>query len=353
MKEIFFLVYNITKSAGTERAVINLSNILAADGNFKVSIISIASTNGEPYYLFNKNIKFYHLGIPHGTKKIVSQIKAYKRIFKEIYRITSNNSYILGTDISYNVIISLLKHRKKIGCSHMSYTSAGKVRSFLRFIFYRKLDALVVLTKKDAEYYKFVKNTYVIPNSLSFEPQLRTEYNSKQIISIGRLNEQKGFDMLLDVIKIVSLKHSDWKFIICGEGELLDDLNNKISILKISKNVKIIPFTKDVINLYKSSSLYVMSSRYEGLPMVLIEAQSCGLPIVSFDCPEGPAQIIHQNEDGYLVKLFDVNELADKINYLIENPNEIERLGKSAFENSKQFSSDVIKQKWLSLFEQV
>ena len=116
--------------------------------------------------------------------------------------------------------------------------------------------------------------------------------------------------------------------------------------------MQIIPPTKNITALYENSSIYVMSSRFEGLPMVLIEAQSYSLPIVSFDCPEGPASIIHNNEDGYLVKLFDINMLAEKICYLIENKSERIRLGSNSFTNSKQFSTDSVREKWLIFFQE-
>lgn len=352
MKHVYFLVFNITNSAGTERAVINLSNILCNEEDFKVGIISISSITGNPYYELDSRVSIYHLGINNSTKNIVKKLTAYKKVMNRIYDIVPEGGYVLGTDIPYNILISFLKKRKKIGCSHMGYKSAHFMRNVMRYIFYRKLDALVVLTENDKKYYSFIKNTYVIPNSLSFAPKTKDNYDSKQILSIGRLNYQKGFEFLIDAAKIVVDKHSDWKFVICGSGEEYEELVKKIQTLKLENNMQIIPPTKNITALYENSSIYVMSSRFEGLPMVLIEAQSYSLPIVSFDCPEGPASIIHNNEDGYLVKLFDINMLAEKICYLIENKSERIRLGSNSFTNSKQFSTDSVREKWLIFFQE-
>lgn len=352
MKNVYLICQTITNSAGTERALCNLANILASEKDFKVHILSIDTSSGNPFYNINKKIEVKHLGLPVGACNLLKKIKSYIDFYRILKNLLKENpsSIFIGTYTTFNCIIALLgKASLKIGCEHLNYDAMSKSRKIARKFLYKFLDYIVVLTEADKKHYNFLSNVKVIPNSLSFPRVQKADYSQKNILAIGRLLYQKGFDMLIQTAAILKGSASDWHITIIGEGTDYESLCNQIKENQLQNYVEIKPYQKDVISLYQSASIYVMSSRFEGLPMVLIEAQSCGLPCVSFNCPEGPADIIHNGIDGYLVPMNDINALADKLLRLMKDDHLRKKMGNKAFENSIQFSTEKIKQKWLEI----
>lgn len=197
------------------------------------------------------------------------------------------------------------------------------------------------------------KKRFVIPNSLSFTCDTPSNCENKRIIALGRLDSQKGFDYLLQTAVKLKQAIPDWHIDIFGDGEdetMLKDLARK---LQVNDFVTFNPPTKEVIKELCNSGMYVMSSRFEGLPMVLLEAQECGLPIVSFDCPEGPSEIIHEGEDGFLVPLADTDALAERIITLAKNEEMRKEFGRNAKINCKQFSPERVGEMWMDLINKL
>lgn len=227
-----------------------------------------------------------------------------------------------------------------------------------RYIWTKRLEsaikefaALIVLTTDDAKHWENIKKAIVIPNSLPFYPDKTSNCESKKIISVGRLNEQKGYNMLLKAWQNIAPIHPEWSIHIYGNGELKGELLKEIESKRLSNSFFIEEPVTNITDKYSESSFYVMSSRFEGFGMVLIEAMACGLPTISFDCPNGPADIIANNEDGYLVTNGNIAELAEKINYLIENEETRKSMGIKARENVKRYLPDKVISKWIELFE--
>ena len=356
MKNVYLMCQTITNSAGTERALCNLANILANSGKYKVNILSIETTEGNAFYELNPKINLFHLGFNVGKTNICKKIFAYIRFYCYLSSLNrkQNDNVFIGTYTSFNCIISLLgKDCSKIGCEHLNYAAASKLRQFARKIFYKKLNYTVLLTEIDRKHYSFLHNTVVIPNSLSFERIKKTSYKQKTVLAIGRLVYQKAFDILIEIADKVKTQAPDWHFSIVGEG---DDEEMLLSLIKekhLENYVSILPYRKDVLSLYHSASIYAMSSRFEGLPMVLIEAQSCGLPCISFDCPEGPADIIKDGENGFLIPPNDIESFSDKLLRLMNDEELREKYGQKAFENSLSFSTNEIAKKWFEVLDGV
>ena len=214
----------------------------------------------------------------------------------------------------------------------------------------KKLDALVVLTQHDADNWKEVKKACVIPNFLPFSPQKGSSCLEKRIISIGRYSEQKGYDRLIEAWIKVNRKHPDWHIRIYGEGQDRNSLQELIEKHHIENSFSLCPPTKSIQEKYLESSIYVMSSRFEGLPMALLEAMACGVPCISFDCPYGPAEIITPEEDGILVKNGNTDELADAICRLIEDTDKRIRMGKQAQKNIQRYLREEVMKLWDELF---
>ncbi len=214
-----------------------------------------------------------------------------------------------------------------------------------------KCSALVTLTQNDALSWKNLKKTVVIPNVLSYYP-LKIKYNpsSRKIITVGRLSEEKGYDLLIRSWRLVHQKHPEWSLEIYGSGKEKETLLRDLIEYKIEKSVAIHEPINYIYKKYMESSFFVMSSRYEGFGLVLAEAMSCGIPCVSFNCPHGPSEIIKNGEDGILVEAMNIEMLANKICFMIENEDIRKQMSIKARENVKRFLAENIMPKWVELF---
>lgn len=347
--KIFILINDITRHAGMERAVCNLANILVL--NYDTTILSRDTNMGKPYFPLNEKVKIVHLGTDIYHSSFLRKFFVYHRMLKSLKTIAINNrgAVFISTISTVNGMITVLnRYVKTVGCEHFNYESACFRQRVLRRITYPRLNAVVLLTHADSKHYSFIKKErlFVISNSISFESKDISSCNEKRIIAVGRLEQQKGFDYLLEAAVIMKNKIPEWHLDIFGDGKQKNELLQKIRELNLNDFVCINEPTPNIKDELLKSSLYVMSSRYEGLPMVLIESQYLGLPAVSFDCPTGPSEIIVQNETGYLVKLYDVNELANKVIDLALNEEKRKQFGVNARNYSNRFSTNSVAEKW-------
>ena len=197
------------------------------------------------------------------------------------------------------------------------------------------------------------KNSIVIPNSIDFFSEHTARLTNKRILFVGRMVPDKGYDLLLKVLKKVSEIHSDWDFRIIGDGPLKSRILKGIALNGLTEKISLLSSTELIAEEYLNSSIYLMTSRTEGLPMVLLEAQACGLPIVSFDCETGPSDIVIDNENGYLIDCFDIDKMVQKISKLCSDADLRVKFGKNALENVKKFRPELVNPAWDVLFEQM
>jgi glycosyltransferase involved in cell wall biosynthesis len=222
------------------------------------------------------------------------------------------------------------------------------------------LDAYVVLTQADADDYQrelsddSVPHVRVIRNALPWPVAARpAPLRSKIVVAAGRLAREKGFDRLLAAFADIAPDHPDWQLHIHGEGAQRAALTRQIRSLDLVGQVRLCGYTADLYDVLSQASVFAMSSRAEGFPMVLIEAMSVGLPAVAFDCPRGPGEIIDSGRTGFLVRDGDVAGLTHGLRRLVENEELRRRCGQTALLEAQRYSSHVILAEWLKLLEDV
>jgi len=210
-------------------------------------------------------------------------------------------------------------------------------------------DKFILLTEEDKGFWTERPNAAVIPNPLPFNMVECSELKNKRILSVGRISFEKGIDRMLKIWSKVSINYPDWKLTLIGE--VVDqELLSLIKDLKLQDSVEILPPTPLIKAEYLKSSIYVMTSLFEGLPMVLLEAIACGLPIVSYDFKCGPRDVINNDIDGYLVTEGDEATFVEKLSLLISNEELRLKMGAQAKLNSQRFSVERVMEKWNNLF---
>ena len=217
----------------------------------------------------------------------------------------------------------------------------------------RKLDKFVVLTNEDRESWKELDNVVSIPNPVSFKVERPSDLTAKRVLAVGRYDYVKGFDRLLRVWAIVEKKVPDWTLAIYGDGDhssyekLRDDLGIDASRCQLHGA------TSNIQEEYRASSIYVLTSRFEGLSMAMLEAISCGLPLVAFACPCGPRDVVEDGVNGYLVDNGNVEKMAERLVAVMQSPEKLRQMGKAAQEKSKQYQMEYLAPKWRQLFESI
>ena len=324
MKKITFFIYDMYKMGGTERVLSIIANKLVE--KYDVEIVSIYKYSEKPAFYLNPKIKIINILEKELTPyKLYYFYLAYK--IRKALKNYKTDIFICAGMRQIDVSIFMRKKAKYIAWEH---SNSGAPNPGVAFNTGRKLaakyaDNIVVLTKKDMQLNKEMfgsegKITHIYnPISVNIS---NTSYDidSKKIVSVGRLEYEKGYDMLVEVASKVFAKHPDWEWHIYGAGNEKENLEKLILENQIQNNLKLVGTTNTMQEKYKEYAMSVMTSRHEGFPMVNIEAHSAKLPIVSFNCNCGPDEIIQDGVNGFLIDCFDIDKMADKINYLIENP---------------------------------
>ena len=322
--KIAFLIQDISTEGGTERTTCCLAQELARRGH-KVAVVSVFRNEPQPYYTA-EGVAFIYL--THKTYTLRETIltrlrKAWReRALVRSCKALQEADVIICQKIAASFMAwSAGFGHKSIACEHYRYTMYnGPVRR-LRKRLYSHMSAVVTLTKNDQKAFEQsgLKNVFCIPNMVSISPIPYHGENSKRIVSVGRLTSQKGYDLLLQSIARIADKMGDFYIDIYGEGEDRAALEAQCRKLGLTERVHFPGYCADIETIYAGSAFYVMSSRFEGFPMVLLEAAASGLPIVSFDCPEGPA-ILLRNGGGILVERENVTALGQAILTMIQDP---------------------------------
>ena len=357
---IYYFAIDITIKGGTEGITVSLANMFVEKGH-DVSIVSFFKSNPEIGSKLDNRVEVVYLnekayplemGYAARLKSFIGCYRKLKILVKSKLRPTGNNVYI-GQNFFPNMLLWLAGLGKySIGCEHFKYDIYSSSMAAVRNFVYARFGKIVTLTDVDANKFKQhigANRVVTIPNMVTVKADIELDMNSRAIIAVGRLQPQKGFDFLIDAMRTVINKHNDWILTIWGVGDLQNELQNQISSLHLQQHVFLKGFTRDIVSEYAKSSFFVLSSRYEGFPLALIEALSLGIPSVAFDCPSGCAELL-ANGGGILVEKENVEKLADAIIYMIEHPEYRIECSKHKEWIRKELSPDVIYEKWHQLF---
>ena len=345
--KILFLEGDMSRRGGTERMTAMLANELCKE--YDVWIISIRLKEEKVFFDLDNKINHTVLTSEKEKVSVLHQIKVIHSFIRK-----NGIDVVINVDVGmciFGIPAAWGTDAKVITWEHANFYNNwnSKVFPYFRRFAARCSDAMVVLTQRDKENYqaniKSKKPIYVIPNP-SDKHDFQYNVQSKIILSAGLLLPIKGYDLAIQVAQKVLLGHPDWKWVICGEGPERAHLEEMIQKAGVSDQMLLVGTIKDMDEQYKKSAMYVLTSKMEGLPMVLLDAKAWGLPIVSFDIMTGPSDIIRDDVNGYLIKPDDIDDLAVKIEELIVNQEKRELFSENSQIDMEKFNFCNIVDKW-------
>jgi len=376
---IVYIINSLSYKGGTERIISEKMNYMATHWGYDVSIITcyqFPETMPNSYYLSDKVRQINlcinsHIQYKYGYPKRLW----YKRYYSHLLRFkleeavnSVNPDILIGLGYTTADVVCQLKCKAaKIIESHEAriYTKRfylyEKNSIFQKFYYKlsrrkylntidKKADVVVTLTKGDALNWKKAKRVETIPNFSTMPISKLSDCESKRVIAVGRLEWQKGYDRLIDIWTIVTKKHPDWQLDIFGEGDLELELKKDIKEAKLS-NISIHPYTNNISKEYATSSICVLTSRYEGFSLVLLEALRHGVPCVTFDCPYGPKDLVDHEKCGYVIDNGNIGLFAERLCYLINNHEIRKKFSEAAVNKAYSYQVDTIMNQWKLLFE--
>lgn len=375
MIHVLYIYSEISIKGGTDKVLTEKANYLATHG-YRVTILTETQMGRPLSFELVSEVRHVDLGLDFNKqytqnpwRRLITYVTLMRQYKKRLAPLLAE----LHPDITITTMgrsLSLLPQMKdgsvKIGEAHttkkhlrslhLMEQRGGLFRLLAKYMRWRmeknasELSGMVLLTQKDAEEWTHITKTFVIPNPISFYPSESAALNNKQAIMVGRYNDAKGYDYLIPAWDMVHQRHPDWTLHVYGSGELHDDVERWIKERKLDDTIIMHEPVDNIQDKYLESSVCVLSSRYEGFSLVILEAMSCGVPVVSFDCPYGPRYIISDGKDGLLVDYLNSQALADGICRLIEDEALRKRIGANARTSVLRFSKDIVMQQWEKLF---
>ena len=367
-------------SGGMERVLANKANYLShakgVDGKSnKVIIITTDQKNRKPFFYLFEDVRCIDLGINYEDdaqlplpfrlfatkkKKAIHRMRLRDVLLKEKADIV-----ISMFDYDFDILCDVEDGSSKILEYHFSREAkmiearswlkrtiqSMRLKSWLKII--RKYDKLGVLTERDKRSWGDVPNIMVIPNYLPTFPDKLAPLNNKIVLSVGRLSYQKNFHLLIRAWSKVHIKCPDWRLVIRGNGDDKDSIIQLIDKLSLSESVSLLPSTSQIASEYLNASFLAMSSRYEGFPMVMLEAMAHGLPIVTVDYPCGASDVITNGLNGIVVGSSDSLGLANAIITLINDNANLRKMSVSARHKAEEYTESRVMGIWQNLFREI
>lgn len=348
---LVYLTERIDIEGGIQRSLTIRANYLVERHGHNITIVCTEKDTGIPAYKIDNSVKFVFLEKLTSKKSLWGRtflrFKQAKMILKEL-----NPDIVITPKFTlHNLFFHLIRSKAKF-ISEMrepkeqynfglGNSLKSKLNQRIRNYILGKQDTIVTLTERDKKSWGF-NNIEVIPNPHTVKTETVSTLANTQVLAIGRLNKVKGFDKLLQVWKIVNAAHPEWRLKICGKGEEYLNLLATIHQLELGDSVTLTNRFLPVVPEFLDSSIFVLTSQFEAFGNVLVESKICGVPIVAFDAPNGPREIVIESKDGFVVALNDIEEMAKKIIYLIDNPTQRTSMGIFAKKDSDRYKVEVI-----------
>ena len=372
--KILYQIHSTYNPGGMERVLLNKVRYFVEEKGWEVVVVTTDQHSRPSFYPFPEGVRMIDLGVNYSDdngkpfhKKLFGYFSRRLEHRKRLSALLEQESPDI-VDCFYpgesSFVPSLKDGSRKVMELHQSklfhhqYNRSGlmgqadKVRARMDERLVRRFDRFVVLTEEDAGMWGEMPGIRVIPNAANFIAEKYSDCTAKRVIAVGRLDYQKSFDRLILVWEKVHQQMPDWRLDIFGQGEWQEILQGMIDERGLQETVKLNGPTKNIGQEYSESSMIVMSSHYEGFPMVMIEAMACGLPAVSFDFKCGPRDIIKEGENGLVVKDGDIDGLAKAMIALMRDDELRKRMGEEAKKVVDTFSEAKVMDKWVRLYEE-
>lgn len=370
--KIVYLIAATASSGGMERVLSGKVNYLVAH-DYEVCVVTTDQRGRQPFFELDDRVQCHDLRINYESnngRSLWNKLLHYPlKQWRHYWRLAR----LLGT-IQADVVVSMFCN--DVWMLPFIYDGSSKVLE-AHFSKFKKLqygrrglwrladewrtrredrvicryDRFVVLTGEDLGYWGSLPNMEVIPNARPFETVTTASLTAREVIAVGRYCHQKNFEELIEIWHTLRHVSDGWHLTIVGDGELRPALQRQINDLKMNDEVTLAYPVKDIKRCYMQSSILVLTSCYEGLPMALIEAQASGLPIVAYACKCGPRDIVTEGVDGFLINEGDKKTFAFRLLSLMRSPDLRRRMGAAARLHSEGYSIETVMQKWITLFE--
>jgi glycosyltransferase involved in cell wall biosynthesis len=356
--KILFLVNHLAEYGGIQRMLSHKILAFTKLANCEIILVTRFQNNRDYLYESHQLTKKYDLNLD-GKKSFFGNQMIKLSFYQKLTKIINDEKpdVVITTLTSfYSLILPFIsKKTPKILEFHSTANTikAGQWK-FKRFI-YKRYDAVIVLNNDEKNNYD-LKNTFVIPNFVHEEnPITYPEFHKRKLtlIAAGRMEPVKQFDHLILAWAQISNHHPNWKLEIYGDGNMKSALESLIKENNLSDSVQLMGNTKNLSNSMRQASIYCMTSMTDCFPMVLLEAKQVGLPIISYDCPYGPKNIIHHNSDGLLIEKDNIRAFSDAIEKLIMHTDLRANMSVNSFKNFEEFSSSNVVKLWFNVFTQL
>lgn len=379
--KLLYTIHSLYNPGGMERVLLNKIGWLRRNTEWEILVVTTDQKGRDLFFPLPEGVRMVDLGVNYSDdngKSFIGKVAGYfrrRRLHRK--RLTEllmeerpdvvdclypgECSFVPDIRDGSRKVMEL--HQSKM--FHYQYNRSGllgladryRARTDERLV--RRFDRFVVLTEEDARMWGEIPGMRVIPNAAKdicdgMRPNAGVaSLDVRRVIAVGRLDYQKGFDRLIDAWVLVRKdgRFADWRLDIFGQGEWKEMLQRKIRTLGVGDSARLNAPVKDIAAEYKASSMLVMSSHYEGFPMVMVEAMSAGLPVVTFDYKCGPKDIIDDGRNGLLVKEGDIRGLADAMMSLMASPATLRRMSAEAKKVTERFSEEKVMGMWVRLYE--
>ena len=343
---ILYVIEQMSRIGGMERIIAEKINRLAAMSDIKVTLLLVWKDRQRPVFEIDSRVGIEHIDaqMMKGGLTYPIVVWRYNRLVRQLKPDVTVLSWVTGA-----MLATFGKHVGKT-IFELHHSAATMKHAWLLRSLQRRTDVVVTLTPEDAQYFTQAQRVEVIPNFTTIDSNRLPDYDTKHCVALGRMVPAKDYPRMVRLWKEVVKEHPDWVLDIYGDGPEREHIQQCIEEAQLGDKICLHGNTKEVAKAYGEASIYLMTSRTEGFPMVLLEAMTMGLPVVAFDCPHGPRNIIRNGVNGLLIDMKDDKAYVSALTLLMDNAERRRLMGEKAHETAMRFSCENIMQRWMDMF---